>query len=201
MSFCSPDSYSKCHWHNGRPPLASFDHPCCMREVLVWILGGRRGALDNRQSSHPFLEESALTGNLKFTFKWFISFNSFTEAVHSLKCVRKTRVRIFLYQHLRHISGRETRPHPHLIASSSRSITLMYCLPHLHSQAFRRTIQMVRKLLTTYMYGKKSCSNYSTSRINTYQSFLNLIRRNVHNYSNLQQQAIHFFSVRVGHFW
>lgn len=107
MSFCSLDSYSKCHWHNGRPPLASFDHPCCVREVLVWILGGRRGALDNRQSPHPFLEESALTGNLKFTFKWFISFNSFTEAVHSLKCVRKTRVRFFLYQHLRRISESE----------------------------------------------------------------------------------------------
>lgn len=118
MSFCSPDSYSKCHWHNGRPPLASFDHPCCVREVLVWILGGRRGALDNRQSPHPFLEESALTGNLKFTFKCFISFNSFTEAVHSLKCVRKTHVRFFLYQHLRHISERERErdeapPSPH----------------------------------------------------------------------------------------
>lgn len=120
MSFCSLDSYSKCHWHNGRPPLASFDHPCCVREVLVWILGGRRGALDNRQSPHPFLEESALTGNLKFTFKWFISFNSFTEAVHSLKCVRKTRVRFFLYQHLRRISERqrererdEAPPSPH----------------------------------------------------------------------------------------
>ncbi len=45
-----------------------------------------------------------------------------------------------------------------------------------------------------YVYvWKKSSSNHSTSRINTYQSFLNLIRRNVHNYSNLQQQAIHFF--------
>lgn len=158
MSFCSPDSYSKCHWHNGRPPLASFDHPCCAREVLVWILGGRRGALDNRQSSHPFLEESALTGNLKFTFKWFISFNSFTEAVHSLKCVRKTRARFFLYQHLRHISGRETRPHPHLTASSSRSITLICCLPHLHIQALRSTIQMVLKLLTMHMYGKNKFS-------------------------------------------
>lgn len=34
MSLRSLDSYSKCHWHNGRQPLASFDHPCCVREQL-----------------------------------------------------------------------------------------------------------------------------------------------------------------------
>ena len=32
MSLRSLDSYSKCHWHNGRQPLASFDHPCCVQE-------------------------------------------------------------------------------------------------------------------------------------------------------------------------
>lgn len=34
MLLRSLDSYSKCHWHNGRQPLASFDHPCCVREQL-----------------------------------------------------------------------------------------------------------------------------------------------------------------------
>lgn len=34
MSVRSLDSYSKCHWHNGRQPLASFDHPCCVQEQL-----------------------------------------------------------------------------------------------------------------------------------------------------------------------
>lgn len=32
MSLRSLDSYSKCHWHNGRQPLSSFDHRGRVRE-------------------------------------------------------------------------------------------------------------------------------------------------------------------------
>lgn len=136
----------------------------------MWILGGRRRALDKRQSPLSYLEESALTGNLKFTFKWFISFNSFTEAVHSLKCVRKTRVRFFLYQHHRHISGRETRPHHHLTTPSSRC-TSTPAHPGLEKDHSDGT---ETSLCVYCLYEKKeSSSNYITSRyISIYQAFL-----------------------------
>lgn len=64
MSLCSLDSYSKCHWHNGRQPLASFDHPCCVQEQLEpkhWGVWGVCSTATPRQIS--------TTGNLKFTFK------------------------------------------------------------------------------------------------------------------------------------
>lgn len=58
-----------------------------------------------------------------------------------------------------------------------------------------KTIQMVLKLLSAYTVWKKdSSSKYSTSRIKSiYPAFLKHTRSNVHNDSNLQQQAILFF--------
>jgi len=75
MSLRSLDSYSKCHWHNGRQPLASFDHPCCVREQLelkhwgVWGVCVYVCVHCLCLCLAATLRQSSMTGNIKFTFK------------------------------------------------------------------------------------------------------------------------------------
>lgn len=75
MSLRSLDSDSKCHWHNGRQPLASFDHPCCVQEQLELKLRACVcvcGYVCTRclhLCLAATLRQSSTNGNLKFTFK------------------------------------------------------------------------------------------------------------------------------------
>lgn len=84
MSLCSLDSYSKCHWHNGRQPLASFDRSSmlCARATGAETLRCMRCVLNCHSQANLHHRKS----KIHFQIVFFLFSGSNSQAVCVCVC-------------------------------------------------------------------------------------------------------------------